>query len=294
MLNLFSVIEKTSTTDATILITGDSGTGKELVARAIHYSHQPRSIHPFVSVNCPGIPESLFESELFGHIKGAFTGATQAKDGLFRAADKGSIFLDEISEIAPAMQAKLLRVLQEKEISVVGKTQSEKVDARIIAATNRNLEELVKKKQFREDLYFRLNIINIHVPPLRQRGDDIILLANYFVSKYATKYQKVQPVFTKNAIAALKRYSWPGNVRELENLIQRCIVLNEKQTIDSSDFPERMRFNLSFNGTPLKTLEQMEREYINKVMNYFKNNKTQAALLLGIDRKTLREKLKDK
>jgi len=292
MLKVYSVIDKASASDVTVLITGESGTGKELVARAIHYGHKSRSVYPLIPVNCPAIPINLFESELFGHVKGAFTGAINSRAGFFHAASRGCIFLDEISELSPPVQAKLLRVLQEKEIYMVGKTKPEKVDVRIIAATNKDLDELVEKGLFREDLYFRLNIINIQVPPLRERGEDVILLANYFATKYSKDLNKEHPVFTERAVESLKNYYWPGNVRELENLIQRCIVMGEKTEIDSSDFPENMRFSIP-SSKPLKmTLARMEKEYILKVLEQCGGNKTKAAATLDIDRTTLRNKIK--
>ncbi|MCK5348282.1 MAG: sigma-54-dependent Fis family transcriptional regulator, partial [Desulfobacula sp.] len=232
---VYSKIEKACKNDAIVLITGENGTGKELVARAIHYNHKLRSIYPFIPVNCPGIPAGLFESELFGHIKGAFTGAHQQRIGFFQAADKGCLFLDEISELPFELQAKLLRVLQEKEICRVGETQTKKIDARIIAATNKNLEDLIEKGLFRQDLFFRLNVINIDIPPLRDRENDIILLAKHFALKYAKELGKTEPAFTDKAITALKNYSWPGNIRELKNVIECAVVLDSDNQITRDD-----------------------------------------------------------
>ncbi len=289
---VYSKIEKACKNDAIVLITGENGTGKELVARAIHYNHKLRSTYPFIPVNCPGIPAGLFESELFGHIKGAFTGAHQQRIGFFQAADKGCLFLDEISELPFELQAKLLRVLQEKEICRVGETQTKKIDARIIAATNKNLEDLIEKGLFRQDLFFRLNVINIDIPPLRDRENDIILLAKHFALKYARELGKTEPAFTDKAITALKNYSWPGNVRELENLIHRSLIMNDKDIIDSADFPDIMKFNVHFNHDLNLSLEDMSKKYVRDVVEQTGGNKAKALKILKIDRKTLLKKLK--
>lgn len=292
MLEVYSKIEKTSRNDATILISGENGTGKELVARAIHYNQKKRALYPFITVNCPGIPAPLFESELFGHVKGAFTGAVQNRTGFFQAAEKGCLFLDEISELPFELQAKLLRVLQEKEVCRVGETQVKKIDARIIAATNKNLARLVDKGLFRQDLFFRLNVITIDIPPLRERGNDIILLAKHFALKYAEELGKTVPVFTAKAIAALKKYSWPGNVRELENLIHRNLIMNDKDHIDSLNFPDMMKFNISNSQVLNLSLEDMSKKYVRDVVEYTGGNKGKALEILKIDRKTLLKKLK--
>jgi len=218
MHQVFGEITKSASTPATVLITGQSGTGKELVSRAIHYSSK-RASAPFVPVNCGGIPETLLESELFGYVKGAFTGALESRAGFFQTADGGTIFLDEVSETSLAMQVKLLRVLQEKEIFMVGSTQPRKVNIRILAATNKNLLDLVKKGSFREDLYYRLNVIEIAIPPLNERGDDIILLTRHFVRKFSEEVEKPEPRFSDRALEILRNFAWPGNVRELENLV---------------------------------------------------------------------------
>ncbi len=291
MLALYSKIEKVSKNDAIVLISGENGTGKELVARAIHYNHKARSIYPFIPVNCPGIPTSLFESELFGHVKGAFTGAIQNRKGFFQAAEKGCLFLDEISELPFELQAKLLRVLQEKEVCRVGETQVKKIDTRIIAATNKNLTDLVDKGLFRQDLFFRLNVITIDIPPLRERENDIILLAKHFALKYAKELGKTEPVFTEKAIASLKKYSWPGNVRELENLIHRNLIMNEKNHIDSLNFPDMMKFNILCDQRLNLSLEEMSRKYVRDVVEQTGGNKAKALEILKIDRKTLLKKL---
>ncbi|MFC1729619.1 sigma-54-dependent transcriptional regulator [candidate division KSB1 bacterium] len=283
-------IGKAASTTATVLITGDSGTGKELVSREIHYKSR-RSTAAFVPVNCGGIPDSLLESELFGHIKGSFTGATESRAGFFQTADGGSIFLDEISETSIAMQVKLLRVLQDKEVYMVGSRRPQKVDVRIIAATNKNLETLIQKGMFREDLYYRLNVITIDLPPLREREDDVILFAHYFSQKFSRDYGVPKLDFTDKALEVMKNYEWPGNVRELENLIQRLVVMGEAGTISVPDLPPQMRYS-SLRETGLKkTLAEIEIDHIRNVLASVNENKTLAAEILGIDRKTLRKKL---
>jgi len=288
---VYKTIVKAAETPATVLIYGESGTGKELVARAIHYNSN-RASAPFVPVNCGGIPESLLESELFGYVKGAFTGATESRAGFFQTADGGSIFLDEISETSLAMQVKLLRVLQDKEVCMVGASRTRKVDVRIIAATNKDLLKLIEKNLFREELYFRLNVIVIDIPPLRERGDDILLLAHHFASKYTKELGKPIPQFSDNALQVLREYHWPGNVRELENVIQRLVVMAEENVIEVPDMPSLMRFK-ALRGSGLnRTLAEVEAEHIRNVLNSVKGNKTRAAEILLIDRKTLRMKLK--
>jgi two-component system response regulator HydG len=288
---VFRTINKTAATSATVLITGESGTGKELVARAVHYRSN-RAAAPFVPVNCGGIPEGLLESELFGFVKGAFTGATESRSGFFQTADGGTIFLDEVSETSLPMQVKLLRVLEDKEVSMVGSRSPQKVDVRIIAATNKNLRNLVKKDLFREDLYYRLNVITIEIPPLRERGDDILLLATYFAEKFAKEFDKPIPRFSEKCLEVLRNSYWPGNVRELQNVIQRLVVMAEGDTIDVTDLPSFMRFSAHQETGLNRTLAEVEAEYIQNVLASTKGNKTRAAEILGINRKTLREKLK--
>ena len=291
MSQIWRNINKASQSSATVLITGESGTGKELVARAIHYSSQ-RSSAQFVPINCGGIPENLLESELFGYVKGAFTGATETRAGFFQTAEGGTIFLDEISETSLSMQVKLLRVLQDKEVFLVGARKSHKVDVRIIAATNKDLLTLVKKDAFREDLFYRLNVITIDIPPLRDRVDDIPLLVRYFSEKFSREFGKPEPFFSEKALMVLKKYDWPGNVRELENIIQRLVVMTEGDTIDVPDLPSLMRFS-ALQGTPSnRTLAEAENDHILSVLAGVGGNKTQAAKILGITRKTLRSKLK--
>jgi len=291
MQRVFRSIAKAVSTTATVLISGESGTGKELVARAIHY-HSPRASSPFVPVNCGAIPEELLESELFGHVKGAFTGALETRAGFFQTADGGTIFLDEISETSLSMQVKLLRVLQEREVVMVGSTRPRKVDVRILASTNKDLTALVKKGLFREDLFFRINVITIDLPPLRERGEDLLLLIHHFTGRYAGELGKSVPQFSDQALQVLRGYHWPGNVRELENVIQRLIVMTDGGLIEVPDLPSLMRFSALRDVGFHRTLAEVEEEYIRNVLASVDGNKTRAAKVLGIDRKTLREKLK--
>ncbi len=291
MRSVYQTIAKAASTSATVLITGESGTGKELVARGIHYEGD-RARAPFVPINCGGIPEGLLESELFGHVRGAFTGATESRAGFFQTADGGTVFLDEISETSLTMQVKLLRVLQDKEIRMVGSSQQVKVDVRIIAATNKDLLDRVRRQMFREDLYFRINVIPVDVPPLRERNDDILLLARHFVLKYSEELGNDAPQFSDSVLESFRRYHWPGNVRELENVIHRLLVMSEGQTVDVPDLPTVMRFSAP-RGIGLQcSLAEVEAEHVRSVLTSVDGNKTRAAEILGIDRKTLREMLK--
>lgn len=283
-------IAKVASTSATVLIAGESGTGKELVARAIHYK-SPRASAPFVPVNCGAIPNDLLESELFGHIKGAFTGATETRAGFFQTADGGTIFLDEISETSLSMQVKLLRVLQDKEVCMVGSSRSRRVDVRILASTNKDLSGLTQKGLFREDLFFRINVIKIEIPPLRERGDDILLLTRFFTNKFAEELGKPALLFSDHALQVLKNYHWPGNVRELENVIQRLVVMTDGDFIEVPDLPSLMRFSALRENGFNRTLAVVEFDYIQNVLTSVAGNKTRAAEILGIDRKTLRDKL---
>jgi DNA-binding NtrC family response regulator len=284
-------VTKAASTSATVLITGESGTGKELVARAIHYG-SARSAAPFVPVNCGGIPDGLLESELFGHVKGAFTGATESRAGFFHAADGGTIFLDEVSETSASMQVKLLRVLQDKEVYMVGSSRPRKVDVRILAATNKDLLGLVKKGGFRKDLFYRLNVIPIVLPPLRERGDDILLLATHFAQRFAVEPGRSQPRFSERAMAVLRDFDWPGNVRELENVVQRLVLMTDGEIIDAPDLPPLMRFSVLRRTGLDRSLADVEAEYVSNVLASVGGNKSRAAEILGIDRKTLREKLR--
>lgn len=293
MLEVFTAIEKISSTNATVLITGESGTGKELVARAIHYRSN-RSAFPFIAINCAALPDELLESELFGYTKGAFTGANETRAGFFQIADKGTIFLDEISNTSLPMQAKLLRVLQEKEFYMVGNKKSIKVDVRVITATNVDLMHVVKKGNFREDLFYRLNVINIHIPPLRDRGDDVTHLINHFAERYTRELGKCKiPAFSDKTIDVLKKYYWPGNVRELQNLIYQLIIMSEHDKIETSDLPKSLRYSIQNSSNTNKSLEEIEREHILNVLTSVNHNKSEAAKILGIDRKTLRDKVKN-
>ncbi|HEX6227420.1 MAG TPA: sigma-54 dependent transcriptional regulator [Chryseolinea sp.] len=291
MQNVFKTIAKLRSTNAAVLIAGESGTGKELVARAVHYGGGG-SKAPFVPVNCGGIPDSLLESELFGYMKGSFTGASETRSGFFQTADGGTIFLDEISNTSLAMQAKLLRVLQEKEFYMIGSKKPQKVNLRIIAATNVDLMQLVKKGSFREDLYYRLNVIYIELPPLRSRGNDIELLIDFFISKYSQELNRTGIRVTAKAMKALKAYGWPGNVRELQNLIHRLMILTDDNSIDVTDLPDSFRYSALREKGLDRSLAEVEQEYILSVVNVQNNNLSRAASVLGIDRKTLREKLK--
>ena len=291
MRHVYRLIEKAAATRVNVLISGESGTGKELVARAIHYSSNASSA-PFVTVNCTAIPDTLLESELFGHVKGAFTGANASRAGFFQIADRGTLFLDEIGDASLNMQGKLLRAIQNKEIFMVGSSRVQKVDTRIIAATNTDLSHLVKKGLFREDLYFRLNIVEISLPPLHERGEDILLLVQFFREKLSKDMNRPAPQLSDKVLQVFKNYRWQGNVRELENLIQRLMVLADSAFIDVADLPEQMRFNINWRKGFNRTLADVEAEHIANVLNSVKGNKTQAAQILGINRKTLRVKMR--
>jgi DNA-binding NtrC family response regulator len=304
MEKVFSLIDKVACTDSTVLILGESGTGKELVARALHYN-SPRAANPFVPVNCGAIPEELLESELFGHEKGAFTGAFRMRIGRFELASGGSIFLDEISEMSPNLQVKLLRVIQEREFERVGGIKSIRADVRIIAATNKILEDEVAEGRFREDLYYRLNVIPLHLPPLRERTEDIPLLIKHFLEKYTNGKSPKKAEFNKKAIVALMRYRWPGNVRELENLVERMVVLCDGPQIDAGDLPDRVlsgalpasslvpHIDLPETGIDLSTtVNEFERSIIVQALNKSNWVKNRAAKLLHVNRTTLVEKIK--
>ncbi|MCC6738283.1 MAG: sigma-54-dependent Fis family transcriptional regulator [Planctomycetia bacterium] len=287
----YRAITKAAKSSATVLILGESGTGKELVARAIHYSSS-RASAPLVPVNCGGIPDGLLESELFGSRKGAFTGAHESRAGFFQTAEAGSIFLDEIAELTLPMQAALLRVLQDKVVFMVGSRQSRKVDVRVMAATNKNLESLVEKGAFREDLYYRINVVPIVIPPLREREDDVILLVHHFAARFAKEQEKPSPRFSDRLLAILRAYPWPGNVRELENIVQRLVLMAERNVIDAPDLPDLMRFSAARIPAKRRTLDEVASDHVRAVLVESGGNKSRAAAILGIDRKTLREKLK--
>jgi two-component system response regulator HydG len=291
MRGVLAMIGKAASVSAPVLVSGESGTGKEMVARAIHYT-SPRSSAPFVAVNCGAIPETLIESELFGHVKGAFTGADQSRAGYFQTAEGGTLFLDEIAETSPGMQVRLLRAIQDGEVAMVGSPKTIKVNARVIAATNKDLSGLVAKGLFREDLFYRLNVIPIEIPPLRERGDDLLLLLRCFTERHAREYGKAIPQYSDHALASLRRHVWPGNVRELENVVQRLVLLDEKGLIDAPDLPELMRFSAPRSRVADRRLDSVEAEYIAEVLAGVEGNKSRAAHILGIDRKTLAIKLR--
>jgi DNA-binding NtrC family response regulator len=293
MLEVFNTIKLVAGASATVLIRGESGSGKELVARAIH-SSGPRKARPFLAVNCTAIPEGLMESELFGHVKGSFTGAHADKKGLFEEADGGTLFLDEIGDLSPTLQAKLLRVLQDKVIRPVGGSQGKEIDVRIIAATHRDLKVMVADERFREDLYYRLNVLPVNVPALRDRLEDIPLLVDAFIVKYAAQNNSNVKGITAEALGALMAHPWPGNVRELENLIERTVVLCQGDLIQKSDImgsviaDAKEGIEQVYLDTP--TLEQIEERYIKMILGRMNNQKDKAAKVLGINRRTLYRK----
>jgi Nif-specific regulatory protein len=294
-----NLVKRVAPSPATVLILGESGTGKELIARAIHYA-SPRADKPLVKVNCAALPENLLESELFGHEKGAFTGAVGRRIGRFEQADQGTIFLDEIGDLSPALQSKLLRVLQEKEFERVGSSQPLKVDVRVIAATNRNLEDAIKKGTFREDLYYRLNVVTISLPPLRERKEDIPPLIEHFLKKYSGENQKPVVSFSKEARDLLMNYHYPGNIRELENIIERAVVLSRGDSITTQDLPLNLReskvedlMKEGAGGRSLpEILEEIERLRINQALGKSHGVQTKAAEELGISERVLRYKMK--
>jgi DNA-binding NtrC family response regulator len=293
---VFTLVDKVADTDSTILIGGESGTGKELIARAIHFRSN-RANNPFVSINCGALPENLLESELFGHVKGSFTGAIRDKEGLFKVAQGGTFFLDEVGETSPTIQVKLLRVLQEREIIPVGGTNPIKVDVRLIAATNADLEKAITQERFRADLYYRLNVIPVHLPPLRKRKDDIPLLVNHFLAKFNENLKpEAQKGIANTAMDVLINYSWPGNVRELENVIERAVILEDSQEIQVESLPEKLS---SRERSPQRlitdraqvTLEELEKEYLIKVLEDTNWQKKRASSILGINASTLYRKI---
>jgi DNA-binding NtrC family response regulator len=285
---VLELVEMVAATDTTVLIFGESGTGKELVARAIHAA-SPRRNMPMVVIHCGALTETLLESELFGHERGAFTGAQYRKKGKFEVADGGSVFLDEISDISLKTQTDLLRVLQEKEIQRVGGSQTVKVDFRCIAATNKNLEELVKAGTFRPDLYYRLKVFAIDLPPLRERREDIPLLADHFLKKFATAMNKPLPTLAPQAVDLLLAHDWPGNVRELENAVERAMVIGRGPEIQPADFPFQLQPTQPVAG---RTLDEIERGHIERVLQETAGNLSRAARILDIDRTTLYNKLR--
>ena len=285
MLEVFRKLQKVASTDISVLITGETGTGKELIARELHRrSH--RAAGPFVTVNCGAIPENLIESEMFGHVRGAFTGAVATRAGKFQQADAGTLFLDEIGELSPQLQVKLLRALQEKIVCRVGDSKPEKCDIRIVAATNRSLEEMIKTGEFREDLYYRLNVVNLWLPPLRSRGDDVLIIAKALLSKYADEFNSEVKGFSPQALAAIRKYAWPGNVRQLENRIKKALVLCDRSLLIPEDLDIAEGAMPSI--LPLeKAKEEFQRRYVHEALERNNGNRTQTARDLGVDPRTI-------
>lgn len=298
MRKLLETIAIVAPTEATVLITGESGTGKELIANAIHLN-SPRREKPLIKVNCAALPEALLESELFGHEKGAFTGALTRRQGRFQLAHKGSIFLDEIAEMAPSTQAKILRVLQEREFEPVGSSNTVRIDTRVIVATNKNLKEEIQEGHFREDLFYRINVVTLSVPPLRERREDIPLLADFFLKQYAVKNRRLIKGFTPRATDLLMRYDWPGNVRELENMVERSVIMVRGDMITPDEFPDTLLaldpeiLKSEIDLTPGRSLKDVEKEMILMTLKDTEGNRTHAAKILGISRRTLQLKLKE-
>ncbi len=292
---IIRLAETVAPTESTVLLQGESGTGKDVIARYIH-KLSARSEGPFLSINCGALPESLLESELFGHVKGSFTGAVKDKTGLFLSAEKGSFFLDEIGETTSATQVKLLRVLQHRQVIPVGATESAAIDTRLIAATNRDLEEEIRRGNFRRDLFYRLNVIALHLPPLRERAEDIPLLVETFLAKLGEHRGEPPKTLSDSSLELVQQYNWPGNVRELENALERAVILSDSDVIPPNALPERVTSRTSEKliqdrPTPNPTLEAIERAYILWVLNSEGGNKTRAAETLGIDPSTLHRKL---
>jgi two-component system response regulator HydG len=297
MQRVYDLVKRVAVHDASVIISGESGTGKELVARAVHAGSE-RKDKPFIAINCGAISETLLESELFGHVRGAFTDAKASRQGLFEQADGGTLFLDEVGEMPLGMQVKLLRVLQERVVRPVGGNTEVHVDVRLIAATNRDLQTEVDQGRFREDLYYRLNVVNLQLPPLRNRGNDILLLAQHFIDKLAHRLQKPVTGISADAARKMLEYDWPGNVRQLENCIERAITLTRYEQLTVEDLPESIRRHQSTDTSVpevapehMPTLSTLERRYIEKVLRVSKDNKTLAASILGVDRRTLYRKL---
>jgi transcriptional regulator with PAS, ATPase and Fis domain len=285
MMEVFRKLQKVATTDISVLITGETGTGKELIAREVH-RRSNRANGPFVVINCGAIPENLIESELFGHVKGAFTGAVASRPGKFQVADKGTLFLDEIGELPLNLQVKLLRALQERVVYRVGDSKPEKVDIRVVAATNRVLEEEIRGGRFREDLYYRLNVVNLFLPPLRERGDDVLIIAKALLSKYADELHSQVQGFTPQALAAIKKNAWPGNIRQLENRIKKALVLCDKKLLDVDDLDLGSASEAPI--LPLeKAKEDFQRRYVLEVLERNNGNRTQTARDLGVDPRTI-------
>ena len=298
MQKIFETVAQVSDLAANLLIEGENGTGKEIIARTIHFNSS-RASGPFVPVNCAAIPENLLESELFGYVRGAFTDARKDRRGLFQEASGGILFLDEIGEVPLTLQAKLLRVLEDKEVRPLGANQGEKVDTRVLSASNRHLEELVRTGKFRQDLFYRLNVIRIELPPLRERSEDIPLLVNHFIEKFSQDAKRRVEGIRPEALAALKSHDWPGNIRELEHTIERAVLLGDGAEIGLEDLPAPMiargesAFIVGQGIAKQLTLHDLERDYIGKILESTHGNKTEAARILGVDRTTLYRKLEE-
>jgi DNA-binding NtrC family response regulator len=298
MVQVYKTIARAAPTRSTVLILGESGTGKELIARAIH-EHSPQAARPFVAVDCGALAETLLASELFGHVRGAFTGATNDKKGVFEEADGGTCFLDEIGNISLEMQAKLLRVLQEHEVRRVGSQKWNKVDVRVIAATNKDLKELIRTGVFREDLYYRIKVVTVHLPPLRERQEDIAPLAEYFLKRYRRESGKPVTAISEKAMSLLNNYSWPGNIRELENVVERAVVLSNQPVLTPEDLPPEIRdgsVQRLFDGpsgqeaflvSDMPPLEEVKKRYVLRVLALCKGNVSRAAKTLNVDRRSL-------
>jgi len=285
MQEVFKTIRKVAPTDISVLITGETGTGKELVARELH-TRSPRAEHPFVVVNCGAIPENLLESELFGHVRGAFTGAVATRAGRFQSANGGTLFLDEIGEMPHGLQVKLLRALQERMVTKVGASKSESVDIRVLAATNRNLEEEIQAGAFREDLYYRLNVVTIALPALRERGDDVMLVARYLLKREASAYGSKAKGFSPQAAMLIKRCAWPGNIRQLENHIKKAVVMSDRVQLSADDL-ELSNAVLSPVLPLAQAKEEFQSRYINEVLDRNDGNRTQTARELAVDPRTI-------
>jgi len=293
MVDLFKMVSRVAGTKSSVLIQGESGTGKELIARTIHL-RSPRRGRPFIAVNCSSFSEGVLESELFGHVRGAFTGATERRPGLFLEADRSTLFLDEIGDMTLSMQSKLLRVLQEQEVKPVGGTETIAVDVRVVAATHRDLDGMVRAGSFREDLYYRLNVVTLHVPPLRDRLEDIPLIATHYLTAFNEPSGRALHGFTPEAMRALRSYPWPGNVRELVNVIERAVALAPGSVVELNDLPDKIAMAASVAREPARptakdrpTLEELTRRYVLQVLEECGGNKTEAAHVLGIPRRTL-------
>ena len=300
MQHLYDQMKRVSSSDASVLITGESGTGKELVARSIHKLSN-RAAHPFVAVNCAALSETLLESELFGHVRGAFTDARSERKGLFMEAEGGTLLLDEMGDMPMSMQVKLLRALEEGRVRAVGSDEETQFDVRVLTATHRDLETAVEEGRFRQDLYYRINVIQLHLPPLRSRGVDILMIASHYIDQFAVSSGKEVTGITETAAEKLLAYSWPGNVRELRNVMERALALTRYDSVTIEDLPDKIRdhrggtvFIGGDDPTELVPLEEIEKRYIEHVLQAVDQNRTQAARILGLDRKTLYRKLKSK